>query len=489
MSRKFFQFLSVVLGVLVLSFLLGADPAHATGSFSGGGGDRVGKHKMQAWVTNGQELSWCINIDPNFGLGEDEAKKTIIQALEIWQKYLKGKNLTARSIEEPEYPTLLFYPVFHSTCLVNTSVTFYLGAENKQIDEDRKKFIDPAAFSKRLKYDREKMNGQGYVWIENGVQAPSQNGIQWKFRNNFLGLVLHEFGHILGCDHIPGTIMDENIVDIIRHTDLSQGIDESVEPLVRIVSNSDGNFTAEENTHFMSVRDILLSNVDFYNELFFLPDTGGSFFGIDRIKLEKGRTSRIAAGFERLIGKKIEHEVVATAVDFYSHIVEGMPGYALAQFKIAEAKQDHRKAWIAQEKEAWTFRILIEPPRREHLSSISPKTVFRRVGTKSVFEEMSPSVNRIATIVSREHKGHLESIKIPIVIQRNRGKFSRADAWDPYPVQMLFDEGEESSRLFFRSRIQELLVEGASSLYVPGGFGLPKGLSALDFLLPKPISE
>jgi hypothetical protein len=202
-----------VMMMITLAFaaLINMNSYGLDGAGSSGGGDNPSASHNAAWFLGDYPISYCIDFNPNFSLPLDSVKETISAAMKQWKDYILRKNV--ESIFYNDAPKLNQNYHYQESCNKKTDLTFYIGKRNKLVDEASKNFQNPSAFAHRQSYDAKKMRAKGFIWVAEKVN-PSSEYLNWSFKKGmpFYGMILHELGHLIGIEHVLGTIMDKNIM-------------------------------------------------------------------------------------------------------------------------------------------------------------------------------------------------------------------------------------------------------------------------------------
>ena len=221
----------------VLIILCMATAGHTfAGAGSSGGGDRYKVDFEAAWFIGDQPINYCIEMADDFPIGKEKALTTIQAVISQWKDYV-----TRKKIEEKETIKLNFNYHYTEQCSSQTELTFYLGIETPRVRKAKTNFSDPIAFAQKESYDFKSGLGRGLVWIKTNPIHNTNNLHPWERNDSFYGILLHEFGHIFGVPHVPGTIMDGNITKwLFAANNLSQNkkIDQVVELAMPLFSST-----------------------------------------------------------------------------------------------------------------------------------------------------------------------------------------------------------------------------------------------------------
>lgn len=183
------------------------------GGSDGGGSDTIHPWSESAWfVGKGKTVTACYVISSDFGVSEDEIANTIQSAYKIWDQYLAQKTGSANLMADVDLPTSVrILP----TCQGSVDLTFYFGAKDSAVADASKNYIDPIAFAHRNSFVSKTWDS-GFIWVADPVNARRLLGYDWTTSDLLLGILVHEIGHVLGNEHIPGTIMRADILDFLK---------------------------------------------------------------------------------------------------------------------------------------------------------------------------------------------------------------------------------------------------------------------------------
>lgn len=191
-------FKAIVVSFIAMGGLVFAGDEH-------GGGD-INDISSVAWFRGKKEVRYCIETDAQFGISANEVDRAFLEALDIWKKYINTKTLN--DVE----PLVLNFKKMES-CQPTSDLRLYLGIENEKVKAEKKKYTAPLAFSAREHFDYEKSWSQGFIWVAKGLSFLNQihKAPDWAKPDYLTVIFLHEIGHLLGCEHVPGTIMSSRL--------------------------------------------------------------------------------------------------------------------------------------------------------------------------------------------------------------------------------------------------------------------------------------
>lgn len=181
------------------------------GNEHGSGGDSKPPEYGSAWFLGSDKtIKVCTESSTEFYLKKEEIDQAIVDGFDIWAKYFVDKKLPIQFSYNTKKETPTFLYQILAACDGTEDLKIYLGINTDEVEKAKLEFVNPLAFSHRSTYDMVTGWGKGFIWF-----ASTWNGEQWKSRKKFTALLVHELGHVFGCDHVAGTIMSEKIVDKI----------------------------------------------------------------------------------------------------------------------------------------------------------------------------------------------------------------------------------------------------------------------------------
>jgi hypothetical protein len=208
--------------MLMMSAALAAGTAFAQGggegSKGGGGGDVITGADHMQWFTvwpadDMRRIRYCLSIAPEFGMSEAEVDRNVRDTFAYWRRYRNQRVVANRS--GVRFPEELERVDCNHT---GVDLKLYFGSTSSEVEAARVKYLRPFAFAQQTGSSDEEW-GSGFIWFANPgtVKLPGLGEVgrevfpNWsKEPNQLYAALLHEWGHVLGCSHIDGTIMQED---------------------------------------------------------------------------------------------------------------------------------------------------------------------------------------------------------------------------------------------------------------------------------------
>jgi hypothetical protein len=186
-----------------------------SGGISSGGSDLADPLHGSAWFLDARRtIRYCIEISPAFPVPEAEVASEIHFALSTWARYLDLR------LPRTGAPDTLRMSIARQATLTprcaDADLRFLIGVEDSEVTHYKEGFNDPVAFATRIAYEPLTGWGKGFIWV-NGASRLEHEGLDldWKRPGALRGILLHELGHVFGCDHVPGTIMQPDLADLL----------------------------------------------------------------------------------------------------------------------------------------------------------------------------------------------------------------------------------------------------------------------------------
>lgn len=216
MSAKAIYSLAIVLLGLCLTSVMTATTSFQGGADTGGT-DRRSPHSDSAWFLGKDEIKYCMVVSDDFGFDAAQLPNLIDTVAKTWDAYFKRRG-GGGGIRGP-LPPIDSTVVALDQCNGTEDVKFYFGVEDQQVQNVKRTYENPVAFAHRTEYKATADNnsfqgwGKGFIWVASSESKTLKTGeiIDWSKPCALHGMLLHEWGHVMGTGHVPGTVMDENI--------------------------------------------------------------------------------------------------------------------------------------------------------------------------------------------------------------------------------------------------------------------------------------
>lgn len=176
----------------------------------GNGGDSAPFEVGSAWFLDPSHvIQVCIKKDANFGVNDAAVSQAIGDAFGAWKKYYaeKVKSSPSGFLVQPTFEFQLL-----PSCIGSEDLVVYMGESSPEVEKAKTGYYHPIAFAERTSYEVNQGWGKGFIWIAGNLPE-----IDWSAPSKLLGILLHEFGHVYGCDHVAGTIMTADIRRLIMN--------------------------------------------------------------------------------------------------------------------------------------------------------------------------------------------------------------------------------------------------------------------------------
>jgi hypothetical protein len=194
------------------------------------------EHDLQAigaaWFLNfpdhpHEKIRVCV-IDAPSRLARDRIDHpTLVKwAFSNWSSYLLEKHTLDDASTPWDARQLVTKIEVSPSCQGGEDLRVYFGSSDADVEKAKLHYHDPIAMAERMSYDTTSGWGKGLIWIEPEMTEEL----------DLRGILLHEIGHVLGCEHVSGTIMDG---DLARY--LPPGSMSSEDLRARTLTHIDGS--------------------------------------------------------------------------------------------------------------------------------------------------------------------------------------------------------------------------------------------------------
>jgi len=304
----------------------------------GGGGDPMAENNP--WFLGDQPIEYCVRIASGFPIASDQVRKTIQAAFQEWEQTLgryglRGqafagqfsdgvkRGLTVKAVEVPKCTR------------PDQQLEFKIGVMDQEVNKHFQAHSKrTVGLAKRRAYNHKTFRTGGFIWIApqnwigptpNPVPNPVSNTISvfpdWTKENWFKAMLLHEIEHVFGVPHVNGTVMDENIFDLLfwAHVYCFEGqvctrasnspqLDGTVEP-GRVLLNP---FLAKRSVSISKSTAVFLAKVSGSGPLLDLFDP--SFDGSTTLYENAGK-AYVKWSFKAESGERLEFSAAIEEVD------------------------------------------------------------------------------------------------------------------------------------------------------------------------------
>jgi len=204
--------------ILLILFLFISSPLFAVGGSSGSGGGDHSKLDSGAWFVGSERtIKICVQVSQDFGVPINKINEAIKDVFSVWENYILNRKVEQYKERDGLYkPIEAVFRISFKTeilpnCDGNENLKLYLGDTSAEVEKAKNKYINPIGIAERTDNKRIDGFGKGFIWIAKPRLFGPDNSTAENHFLKFVGVLSHELGHVFGCDHVAGTIMDKDI--------------------------------------------------------------------------------------------------------------------------------------------------------------------------------------------------------------------------------------------------------------------------------------
>jgi hypothetical protein len=201
--------------LLIASLFILTNISFAGGSMDSGGGDIKAEDYGAAWFLGDRTVKYCAKFGATFPVDEQRTLVTIENVFKQWVTFMKKVDVDDwRYGDRPDLAKKISRKFeYQKECGEDTDLYFYFAEESNEIKRAKELYDNVQAFAHRISYDKDTGRGKGLIYL-NGYKH-GERTIDWSEEHKLHGMLLHEIGHVLGCSHVPGTIMSEDVAELL----------------------------------------------------------------------------------------------------------------------------------------------------------------------------------------------------------------------------------------------------------------------------------
>lgn len=265
------------------------------GTELGNGVENFRYDEGHAWFLGNRVVKYCLVVSDKFGVRRDLLERETQNAIVTWKEYFAKKKIEMDVDRERQWPGSSEPYRERSqasrfelqACDGSEDLKIYFGVSAPEIQPYAHKMQDALGFAELVSYDRKQGWGKGFIWI--AAQGHLEESYpDWSLPYAIEGILLHEFGHVLGARHQDGTIMSQEIATYFRKW-------------------KSGGFTDE-------TRRVHLTQVDQLVELAECDGCSFDFVGDTKSLFLENHSPESVEGFELLTGRRPKDGVFRSAV-------------------------------------------------------------------------------------------------------------------------------------------------------------------------------
>lgn len=193
--------------------------AHAiAGTESSGGVENLSYDQGGAWFSDASgkpRVRTCLSVSAKFGMSQSELSPQVAAAFQNWAEYIEKTSRPAPAPPALKTPQPVTRVEILPVCDGTEDLKILFGMTNSAVNKAKLKYSAPFGFAEKVSYDVAEAWGKGFIWIA-PPRSVGDGHPNWQKPGNLGAILLHELGHVMGVEHIPGTIMDPKIATWIK---------------------------------------------------------------------------------------------------------------------------------------------------------------------------------------------------------------------------------------------------------------------------------
>lgn len=194
----------------------------AEGNDKGNGADNSSTAGAVSWFSGSRAVRYCLSVALDFPVDPGALARKTEAVINQWVEMIKNTEYEYYSVRGPMDHLALSYRQM-AKCDGSEDLKFYFGGTNDEIEKAKAKYSNPVAVAEQTFLDKSKAWSKGFVWLAPHGSVPTGYGgaevfPDWTKDYQVHAFLLHEVGHVFGCNHMGGTIMRKNLSWFVSDT-------------------------------------------------------------------------------------------------------------------------------------------------------------------------------------------------------------------------------------------------------------------------------